>query len=177
MVKLMVSVKKYAVYFVHYKLRTEFKLLIVPIYYHTVLQFPDWSDSRFNNHVEDPSQPIFILLNYGIHRKQTHRNQICLNWHVFWVYYYVMVFSHLSLTFIPNWQWNFLQKQQLRHTVQNYASVVVKGYFAIIDAHNILYLRYLIIFLQLAKHSLVYYYAYYKEYNNKYMLTSKLMAG
>lgn len=33
------------------------------------------------------------------------------------------------------------------------------------------------IFLQLAKHSLLYDYAYCKEYNNKYMLISKLMAS
>lgn len=32
------------------------------------------------------------------------------------------------------------------------------------------------LFFQLAKHSLVYYYDYYEEYINKYMLISKLMA-
>lgn len=177
MVMLTVSVNKYTVSFVHYKLRPEFKLQTIPIYCHAVLWSPSQRDPYFKT-VEDPSQLTFLLLNYSIHREQTHRNQICLNWRAFLVYYYFMVFWHLSLmlTFIPNWQRNFLQNQWLQRTVQNYTSIQVKGYCAIVDAHIILYISYLMIFLQLAKHFLVYYHAYYKEYINKYMLVSKLMA-
>lgn len=151
MIMLMVSVNKD---FVCYKLRTEFKLQTIPIYCHAVLQPPDTRDPYFNNNIEDLSRPTFLLLNYSIHTKQTHHNQICLNWRVFLVYHYFMVFSCLSLilTFIPNWQRNFLQKQQLRRTVQNYTGARVKGYCAIVHARIILYIRYLMIFLQLAKH-------------------------